>query len=96
MSYEVVQSRALDEQLKRLAEEAGAHGQGDDFTRAWDEMTLALEADPLGPGELKYHSPSGVPVFSLGRGPIVITFAVYVGHRKVWITKVERLLAPGE
>jgi hypothetical protein len=96
MSYEVVNSQALRDQVGQLAQEAWAHGQGPAFAPAWQALTGLLAADPLGAGELEYYTTSGVPVFLLGRGPLVVNYAVYVGNRKVWITKVVRLLAPGE
>jgi hypothetical protein len=96
MSYEVVLSQKLNERISQLDTEATVQGQGSRIRSALQTITGLLATDPLHAGELKYHLPTGAPVFQCSLKPLVATYVVYEAARVVWVTRVERLGGAGE
>jgi hypothetical protein len=96
MNYRLEMSQVISQRLLVLAAEGTRFGQGARMGPALRAIRQALTTNPVGFGERKYTLRSGAPVYSIGRGPLVMTYVVFESRQAVVVIKVERLLSRQE
>lgn len=95
MAYRVIASTLMQERIRSLTLEAILLHQTD-VGACLQEFLQKVTSNPQETGEIKYHTPTGMPVHLIVCPPLAINYAIHSPSEVIWVVKVERLFAADE